>query len=99
MDIEVLGRHQEDLLAPNVASRIKHRIMREIFDFGNNERLDQRKLDDLGYVKCHSCFINDTAWIKRLRSGISLSKSLDETKKIEVLSIAKHIGYVDKVVN
>ena len=73
--------------------------MREIFNFGNNERLDQRKLDALGYVECHSCFINDTAWIKGLRSGLALSKSLDETKKIEVLSIAKHIGYVDKVVN
>ena len=57
--------------------------MREIGDFGNNERLAQRKIDALGYVKSHICFINDPTWIECLRSRLALTKYLEYAKKIE----------------
>ena len=37
----------------------------------------------LGYIKSHSCFINNPAHIKRLRSKLSLAKSLEAVKEIE----------------
>ena len=57
--------------------------MWEIGAFGNKKRLAQRKLDALGYVKSHSCFINDPARIERLRSRLDLEKFLDAAKKIK----------------
>ena len=54
LDIKVRGRHQEDLLVPDVSSSIKHNIIWEIGAFRNNERPAQQKLDALGHVKSHS---------------------------------------------
>ena len=83
LNVEVQCRHQEDLRAPDVASRIQHNIMQEIGAFGNNKRLAQRKLNALGYAKPHICFINNPSWIERLRSRLDLEKFLDAAKKIK----------------
>ena len=70
LDIEVQFRNQEDLLAPDVASRIQHNIMWYNSPFGNNKRLALIKINALGYVKSHICYINDPAWIERLQSRL-----------------------------
>ena len=59
--------------------------MREVGASGNTERLAQRKLDldALDYVKSHSCFINDPKRMDRLRSKLTLAKSLEAVKRIE----------------
>ena len=64
--------------------------MWEIGAFGNNKRLAQRKLDALGYVKSHSCFINDPARIERLRSRLALAKYLEAVNNIEDNEAAKN---------
>ena len=50
---------------------------------GNTDRLAQRKLDAMGYMKSHICFINEPSRMDRLRSNLALAKSLDAVKKIE----------------
>ena len=64
--------------------------MREIGAFGKNERLAHSKLDALGYVKSHICFINDPDRIKHLRSVLALAKSLEAVNNIEDDEAAKN---------
>ena len=83
LDIEVQGKHQEDIMAHDLVKRIQHNIMWEIGALGSTERLTQRKLDGLGYVKSHCCFINDPIRIERLQSKIALVKLLEAAKNVE----------------
>ena len=83
LEIEVLGRHQEYFLAPDVVTRIQHNIMQEIGALSNKKRLTQRKFDSLRYANYHSCYINEPNHIERLQSILALVKSLEAVKKIE----------------
>jgi hypothetical protein len=83
MDVEVRGKHQNDVLSPSLVKTIQQNIMREIGASVITERLAKRKLDALGYIKSHSCFINDPERMERICSKLLLTKSLEHVKAIE----------------
>ena len=89
LNVEFRGKHQEDIMAHAAARRLQHNIMREIGSSGSVEKLAKRKLDALGYIKSHSCFINDPTRIERLRSKLLLAKSLEHIKAIETKKAVK----------
>ena len=76
------GKFQNNMLAPDFASSVQHHIMRDI-GTGGTERLSQRKLDCLGYIKSHSCFVNDPKRMDRLRSRLELARSLEDVKEFD----------------
>ena len=83
LNVEVGDKHQQALISRDAAMIIQHNIMREVGASGNTERLAQRKLDALSSVKSHSCCINDPKRMDRLRSKLTLAKSLEAVKRIE----------------
>ena len=89
LNVEVRGKHQDNIVAPDAARRLQHNTMRETGSSGSVEKLAKQKLDSLSYIKSHSCFINDPTRIERLRSKLLLAKSLEHIKAIETDEAAK----------
>ena len=83
LDVSPRNKHQRDMMTSDFARKVQHNIMKEIGASGGTERLAQRKIDALGYIKSHSCFINDPQRMEKLKSKLELARSLERVKAIE----------------
>jgi len=58
-------------------------IMQDVGNGVNLKQAAQARLDNLGQIKSHSCFVNDPKRLKRIQDRMQLAKSMGQVKVVQ----------------
>ena len=57
--------------------------MQDVVNGVNLKQAAQARLDNLGQIKSHSCFVNDPKRLKRIQDRMQLAKSMGQVKVVQ----------------
>jgi hypothetical protein len=87
LDVSITS-FQRDMLEPTSLKLTKREIMKYTGGHGATIKMAAQKLDQLGYVKAHSCVANNSARLEKLTNQLQLENSLVAIERYDA-TIAK----------
>ena len=80
-------KHHKDFMRMNYQRVLEGNIMADVDDVVNLKQAARARIDNLGHVKLHSCFVNDRERLNKInqRTRLALSvRMVDEIQKLEI---------------
>ena len=90
--------HQRDLMSIDYHLRMQGDLWNDIAGGVTLEKAAQVRLDNLGMVKSHGCFLNDPLRLERLQARLELQRSIGKRDEIQRLTAeGKELAEKDKL--